>query len=150
MAEAIRITILFAVIPVVLNFAFSDITPDLIITAILLFYFAAIFSDIYPKNVNGGILCGILGGLAYLTKSFAFPFFIFHFFVMNIIHYFRNTEKSAKRKVLLNLLVGYAAFSIISGVWIGLISHKYNRLTFGTAGGAGLSGETPPDIPLDA
>jgi hypothetical protein len=144
MAESIRITILFAAIPVVLSFAFSDITPDLILTAILLFYFAAIFSDTYPKNLSSAILCGIMGGLAYLTKSFAFPFFIFHFFVMNIIHYFRNAEKNTKRKILLNLLVGYATFSVISGVWVGLISHKYNRLTFGTAGQAAQRAEAAP------
>ena len=134
MSESTRTTILFSAIPVVLGFAFSDLTPDLLLTCILLFYFAVIFNNNYADRANKGILCGVLGGVAYLSKSFALPFFISHFFIMNVLHYFRGETKQTKRKVLYNFLAGAVVFALISGVWIGLISNKYGKLTFGTSG----------------
>lgn len=134
MSESTRTTILFSTIPVILSFAFSDLTPDLLLTCMLLFYLTVIFSANYADRINKGILCGVLGGVAYLSKSFAFPFFISHFLIMNVLHYFRSETKQAKKNVARNFLAGAVAFAVISGVWIGLISNKYGELTFGTSG----------------
>jgi hypothetical protein len=143
--ESIRTTILFSAVPVVLNFAFLDIAPDLLLACILLFYFTVIFSVKYAGRINKGIVCGALGGVAYLSKSFAFPFFISHFFIMNVLHYLRNETKEARQKVFHNFLAGFVVFSLISGVWIGLISNKYGKLTFGTSGKATFCWEAAPN-----
>jgi len=144
MVESVRTIILFSAIPVILSFAFSDITPDLLLTTILLFYFAVIFSANYAERINKGLFCGILGGSAYLAKSFAFPFFISHFFIMNAFHYLRSETKEAKKKVFHNFLAGAIVFALISGVWIGLISDKYGEFLFGGAGRMALRGFAAP------
>lgn len=134
MPESGRTVILLCAAPVVLSFGFSDITPDLVLMFLLLVYLGLIFQPNYAATIKYGVLCGFWGGLAYLTKSYAFPFFISHFFIMNIIHYFRGETKEVKRKVVFNFLTGAVVFAVISGVWIGLISNEYGYLTIGTSG----------------
>jgi len=147
MTESIRTVILFSAVPVVLTFAFSDITPDLLLTCILLFYFTVIFGVNYAESTNKDILCGVLGGLAYLSKSFAFPFFIVHFSIMNALVYYRSQTKQARKRVVRNFLTGTVAFALISGLWIGLISNKYGRLTFGVSGKTTYKAYAGPDAP---
>ncbi len=146
MSELIRTVILFSAIPLVLSFAFSDITPDLLLTCILLFYFTVLFGANYAERINKGILCGALGGIAYLAKSFSFPFFISHFFIMNVLHYLRSEPKHAKKKVLYSFLTGAATFAVISGVWIGLLCNKYGEFTLSRAGTVNYRAVTDPSI----
>jgi 4-amino-4-deoxy-L-arabinose transferase-like glycosyltransferase len=136
---------LFSAVPVVWSFAFHFITPDLLLACMVLFYLVMISDRNYPQRLSKGILCGILGGLGYLTKSFVFPFFICHFFLMNVFYYFRIESKEDKHKVVHNFLAGAVAFALISGIWIGLISSKYGKLTYGTAGRANLAWQAAPD-----
>jgi hypothetical protein len=145
MTDCVRTVILFSAVPVVWTFAFRFITPDLLLACMVLFYLVVISSSNYPQRLGKGIMCGILGGLGYLTKSFAFPFFICHFFLMNVFYYFRVESKEDKRKVVNNFLAGAVAFALISGIWIGLLSSKYGKLTFGTAGRATLAWEVAPE-----
>ena len=145
MTGRVRTVILFSAVPVVWTFAFRFITPDLLLTCMVLFYLVVISNSNYPQRLSKGIFGGILGGLGYLTKSFAFPFFICHFFLMNVFYYFRVESKEDKRKVVNNFLAGAVAFALISGIWIGLLSSKYGKLTFGTAGRAALSWHAAPD-----
>ena len=145
MPASARTVILFSAIPAVLFLAFSVITPDLLLACILLFYHVVIFSDDYAGRTSKGVVCGVLGGVAYLSKSFAFPFFVSHFLIMNVLHYFRSETKEVKKKVLTNFLIGFTVFAVISGVWIGLISHKYEKLIFGCSGQATLRGDAAPN-----
>ncbi|MCZ3367195.1 MULTISPECIES: hypothetical protein [Methanobacterium] len=132
MNNTIRTVILFSAVPVVLYFAYSVITPDLLLVCILVYYFNIIFDSEYPNKLSNGLLCGLLGALAYLSKSYAFPFFIAHFTLFNIIHYFKNIQN--RKKVLKNLFIGFAVFFVISGIWIGLISQKEGEITYSTSG----------------
>lgn len=134
MTEAIRTVILLAAVPVVLTFGFFYITPDELLTCIILFYLSVIFGADYGPWMKKGVVCGALGGAAYLCKSFAFPFFISHFVVMNVVRFLRSESGEGKKNVVHSFLAGAAAFAVISGIWIGLISNKYGRLTFGTSG----------------
>ncbi len=132
MDEIIRAVILFSTVPVVLYFAYSVITPDLLMVCILIYYFNIIFSSKYSYNVSNGLFCGFLGALAYLSKSYAFPFFIVHFILFNFLHYFKNIQN--RRIILKNLFLGFTVFFVISGIWIGLISQKEGEVTYGTSG----------------
>ena len=125
---------LFALIPIILSFLFSIISPDILVTTILIYYLYIIFDSNYSNKKYTGVLCGILGALAYLSKSYALPFFLAHFLLFNLFYYFKGTNKEKQRKILKNLILGLMVFFIISGVWIALISDKYGKLTFGTAG----------------
>jgi len=134
MDEVVRTVLLFMMVPVVLYFALSIITPDLLMVCIFVYYLAIIFDINYPNKLLNGILCGILGALAYLTKSYGFTFFIATFLILNIFQYFRDSDKFRRKKVIKNLVLGFVIFLMISSVWIGLISFKDNGLTIGTAG----------------
>ncbi|MDP3066388.1 MAG: hypothetical protein Q8N08_06575, partial [Methanobacteriaceae archaeon] len=101
-------------------FAFSVITPDLLLVCILIYYFYFIFNPKYSQGISNGIFCGILGALGYFTKSFAFPFFLAHFCIFNAIYYFN--DPSQRRNMLKNFSLGICVFFLISGGWIGLIS----------------------------
>ncbi len=132
-SDSIRNVITIMLIPIVLYFAFSIITPDLLIVCTLIFYMTVIFDRDYPdKKYNGG-LCGIIGATAYLSKSFAFPFFIAHFLLLNLFHYLRSAAIEKKKSVLRHLVFGLATFSIISAVWITAISIKYKEITIGNS-----------------
>jgi hypothetical protein len=126
--------ILFSLIPAVLFFSFNVITPDLLVTCILIYYLYYIFSPEYSSKLLNGFLCGLLGSLAYLSKSYALTFFLAHFILFNLIYYFKAITKTEKRKILKNLFLGLTVFFIISGAWIGLISAKYGEVTIGTTG----------------
>ncbi len=147
LSSTIRRVILFSLIPIVLSFSMSDITPDLLLMCLLLAYLRIIFQPDYAATIKKGVLCGVWGSFAYFAKSYAFPFFISHFFIMNVLHYFRADTKQTKKKVVQNFLTGAVVFALISGVWIGLLSNKYGKLTFGTAGKAAYRVKAAPDAP---
>lgn len=134
MEETIRSTILLMMIPVMLYFSLSVITPDLLIVCLLVYYLAIIFSPGYPDKLSNAFLCGALGAVAYLGKSFIFLFFLAHFLILNILHYYQNSNQDKKKRVFRNLVMGFLTFLLISGVWVGMISSKEGKLTFGTSG----------------
>jgi hypothetical protein len=130
----LRPLLLFPLIPILLYFSLFAITPDLHLVCAFVFYFAVIFDPCYFSKVKNGVLCGLFGGLAFLCKSFAFPYFIIHFLLFNFLHHRRHSDSEAKKGVIKNCLWGFFIFALISGCWTILISHKYHTLTFGTAG----------------
>ncbi|WP_414468687.1 hypothetical protein [Methanobacterium sp. ACI-7] len=131
MNNNIRNAILFAFIPILLYFTYSVITPDLLMVCLLVYYLNIIYSSKYAEKLSYGLICGFIGTIAYFAKSYAFPFFIVHFALFNFLHYFKNIEY--RRKVLKNLILGFLVFFVVSGVWIGAISHKEGKITYSTA-----------------
>jgi hypothetical protein len=108
--------------------------PDLLLTTLLILYLTIIFSKNYSKSISYGIFCGIIGALAFLTKSYALLFFLLHFPIFNLFQWKANISPEKKKKVAKNLLIGLVVFFIISGVWIFAISEKYGKLTYSTSG----------------
>ena len=133
MTERIRCVILFSLIPIILYFSFAFITPDLLVVCILVYYLNNIFRADYPENMRNGIFCGAMGAIGYLSKAYVFFFFIFHFLLFNLFHYIQSTTKQKKNKVLRNFCLGLVMFFFISGIWINIISNKYNKITIGTS-----------------
>ena len=134
MNENLRIIIMYTSIGLVSYFWLRAISPDLLILCFLIFYLNIIFSKNYIKNQNNGYYCGLLGAFAFLSKSYALAFFLFHFIPFNFLHYKKVTSNEDKSKVIKNLLLGLIVFFIISGAWIGVISDKYGKITLGTSG----------------
>ncbi len=143
--EEIRGILLICLLPIVMKF--SLVQPmDFLLVCILIFYLCIVFNPEYHKSVNSGLLSGILGAFAYFTKAYAFPFFIVHFFIINILHYFKNTEKDDRKKVLRNAVAGFLLFSLISGAWIMAISDKYGHITFSTMRDTNFNAPGPDDM----
>ncbi len=132
--KIIETSILFSLVPIILSFSFNVISPDLLVTCILIYYLYFILNPEYSNSMYNGILCGILGAFAYLSKSYALPFFLAHFLLFNIFYYFKSASKEKQRKIFKNLILGITVLFIISGTWIALISDKYGEVTIGTAG----------------
>lgn len=143
MDEVVRTVTLFIMVPVVLYFALSIITPDLLMVCILVYFLAIIYDLNYPNKLSNGIICGTLGALAYLTKSYGFTFFIASYVILNIFQYFRFSEKLRRKNVIKNFAIGIAVFLILSGFWIGLISFKDHKITIGTSGESNYAGVGP-------
>ena len=132
-SEKIRIIILLPLVPVLLFF--SIIEPmDLLLLCILIFYLNIVFRKDYPERLSNGLYSGLLGAFAYFAKPYGFPFFISHFLLINACHYFGSSFKEQRKKVMRTAVAGFVIFSLLSGVWIALISSKYHRLTFSNMG----------------
>ncbi len=128
-AEIIRSAILVSLLPIILFFSVVELF-DFLLLCILVYYLGIVFNNEYPKKLYYGAICGLLGAFAYFTKSYAFLFFIAHFTVINAAHYIRCSEKQDRKNVLRNAVAGILLFTIMSGIWIAVISHKYNKITF--------------------
>ena len=119
-----------AIAPTALRLATPTITPDLLLGALLLFYLALI-----PKHPG---LAGLGAGLAFLGKAYALPFFLVHFLMTVLL----------RRLGWRSLALGYLAFALIAGPWIGVLSWKYGRFTFSTAATRNrfMQDVAPPDV----
>ncbi len=133
MADGTKKIVFFSLVPIILYYAFSVITADMLLACCLLFYLALICDGRYAENRSAGPLSGALGGAAYLCKAYAFFFFIVHFLVFNAFHYVRMGSRERREAVVRNLIWGYALFFLASGPWIALISAKYHRPSVGVA-----------------
>ena len=133
MSDNIRIVILIPLVPILVFISLIE-PMDFLLLCILVFYLNIIFNKNYSANISHAISAGILGALAYFSKPYGFPFFISHFAIFNMLHYFAVTSKVQKRDVLRNVIAGFIIFALFSGIWISLISNKYGHLTFSNQG----------------
>ncbi len=132
-SEEIRSIILLPMVPILLFI--SIIEPmDFLLLCILVFYLNVVFKKEYPDRVSNAVLSGVLGAVAYFAKPYGFPFFISHFLLINICHYFSSSLKGHKKNVLRNAWAGFILFFLLSGIWIALISNKYDRFTISNMG----------------
>ncbi len=137
--EAGSVLALCMVMPL-LSYALILVTPDILLLLFLTMYCGYALPGTYRDRPFQGAAAGLFGGLAYLAKSYALPFFLLHFTLLNALHLHRagldapGSPATRRRAVLLNFAYGIAVFVLIAGPWIGLLTHKYGALTFGTAG----------------
>ncbi|MGA8029544.1 MAG: hypothetical protein WB992_20570 [Bryobacteraceae bacterium] len=134
MAEGVRRAFLFVGAAMILGFVMEIDSPDLLFTAVLLLYLGIIFDPAYPSSPFSGVLCGVLGALAYFAKSYGFWFFAAHFFTFNTLHWFSQSNPVRRARILTQFLAGLAVFCAISFVWIMALHAKYGTWMLGTAG----------------
>jgi len=126
-----RYILLLCSIPILLYYAFIVIAPDLLLLTLLIFYLSLIFNKKHERKLWYGPACGVLGGLAYLAKAYAFPFFIIHFLIFSFIRYRMSDQKP---RIIQNTVAGLVCFFLISGTWIFTLHYKYDVWTISTAG----------------
>jgi len=134
MTEGIRNAIVLSLIFPILWWAYSIITPDILLTCILIFYFSKIFDPHYPDSAWNGILCGILGTVGYLAKTYAFYFFALHFCIFNAIWFWQAADWVMKRRIVRNWFLGILVFFALSAAWVMVLNGKYHQIAFGTGG----------------
>mgnify|MGYP000879450201 CR=1 FL=1 len=112
--------------------ALAFVGSDVLMAAILLLYFSLIFDREYGVRSKRGLLCGVLGAAAYVTKSFGLPFFVAHFVLMNALHYLRGRDH--RQRIAGHALAGLVAAVVLSAPWIAAVSAHTGKLTLGTSG----------------
>jgi hypothetical protein len=129
-------TSLFLVfIVLMLYFALTTSQPDVILLYLSLLYLNQLLKPDYPTSYKEAIKTGIISSFGYFAKAYFFPFFIFHFLVMNAIFFTRRHEKTNKAFVVKSCLLTFLVFFSISGIWIGMISYKTGTFTLSSGQG---------------
>jgi len=114
---------MFTVIIINLQYAYFEVGADLLVTFLLLTYIDITAREDFYINKNKNILAGIIGAIAYFAKSYAFPFFIFHYI---FLHLWLN-----KNKIQWQIMLwGLSAFFLLCLPWIYLLHLKYGGWNF--------------------
>ena len=133
--EAVRVWTTLALVPAVAMYALSDTTPDLLVAVILAVYIGVVIGEEYPRSPWQGVACGFLGALAYLSKAYAFPFFLAHYVAVSCyLLARRRTNWEELRSLAAATAAGLLVFAVVAGGWATLLSRKYSRITIGTTG----------------
>ena len=143
LSKTVKLIIFFIASIFLTKAALILITPDLFLTAILTWYLVFIFDKKY-------IHIALLGALAYLTKTYAFYFFLSHFLVIQAADYYLAKTKKTRQQIISHTALTISIFFIISGIWIVLISNKYQQITLGTTGKYNFAAFNPdhPGLPI--
>jgi hypothetical protein len=117
----------------VLSWTIEVITPDLLLAVMLTFYFYVVSDPATMTAPGRAFACGILGGLAYLAKAYALPFFIVHFLGTITLFTWAQSGHGASRRYVVATLAGLSGFVIVAAPWIAVLSTTYGQLTITTA-----------------
>lgn len=145
-----RKVLLTVLVVVMLYFALSLFTPDILMVCLTLAYLNIILSPDYSTNKFAGVGSGAVAALLFLTKSYGLPFFVVHYVLFNILFLYKSKDKLKRMRVSNNFVSGMLVFTVVSALWIFAISQKYGYFTIGSAGtyNHALVGPDSPGHPL--
>ncbi len=103
------------------------IAPDALVSSFMILSVAALLWAIAEDSLPAYAAVGLCGGLAYLTKAFAFPFFIL-WMILAIAVNFRDL------RVLRRLVLSVLVFGLIVGPYIWQISAAKGSFTYSDTG----------------
>lgn len=115
------------------SFALVWITPDLLSTAIILYYLTIALSPENWLRGRAGIRCGILGAIAYLAKAYNFYYFLAHFVLVAAAFWVSNRNREERNRILRQLATGLVVFFVFCLPWIVLVSVRAGTPTISTA-----------------
>lgn len=128
MRRELRNTTTITAALLLLAWAMDIISPDLLLVLWLLLYFRICADARLSGRWWWGTVCGVLGGLLYLTKSVGLPFFLVHFTVLCAGEWLRAVNRT---RTIGQFLAGIVVCSVIATPWIVMISAKKGTWTFG-------------------
>lgn len=109
-------------------------TPDVALAFFLLLYFPFSASDELLTDWRHAAFAGVLGAIAFLAKSYAFPFFLAHFTFCVAVRWIADRQDVSFWRACASWGTGIALFAIVCGPWVGALSSKYGRFTFSNSG----------------
>lgn len=127
-----RTSLSLTLIPIFLFMGFSGIAPDFLSTTVVLIYLAHLTKPDYLESRFSGAYSGFWGALGYLSKAYVMWFFLIHFLAACSTLFI--SHRTVKRNVVRVAVTGLVTFSVITGVWVALISQKYGKFTTASAG----------------
>ncbi len=130
------------------DWSVRNIGPDLLISALILFYLYLASDPSILKHKRAAFFCGVAGGLAYFAKHYAFWFFIVHFPVMLLLRGYieRQGKRIRFKKILLSWVIGMIGLLLVSSIWITVLSAKFGHLTITPVGNLVYAKLGPTDV----
>lgn len=124
--------ICIALVPITLNLGMTTITADLLATTLVVLYLVVMTRPDGVATRRDAIIAGLLGGLAFLAKSYLLGFFLLHYLAI-MLWRLRSGVDASRRQLA---LAGTALLTcgVIAAAWTGALSLKYGRLTMGSTG----------------
>jgi hypothetical protein len=111
-----------------LMWAFGITTPDLLSVFIMLIYAYLVVTD---KFLKYPLLTGLVGAIAYFTKSYCFFFFAAH---LSFSYFLSAVSVKAPLRVLIRkYLLSIVCFLLLSFSWMYILSFKYDKITISSA-----------------
>jgi hypothetical protein len=110
----------------------GKVRPDALLLAFLLFGVAALLRHFATNRLGYAAAMGIALGLAYLTKSFAFPFTLLC--ILALVVFRIVWQRQSPARVAISALLALLCFSVVAGPYIGALSKQKGRLDFGDSG----------------
>lgn len=130
----LKTALLLVSIPVTIHFAIYEVAADVLFCWLVLVYVDLITRENFFQSLRLNLLCGVLGALLYFSKTYAFPFFLLHFALMQFWFFRQSAATEKKRWITRNLAAGIGIFLLMSGPWIAILYQKYHILTIGYSG----------------
>lgn len=110
----------------------GKVRPDALLQAFLLLALAALLNYLTTGLLRFAGLMGLVLGLAYLTKSFAF---VFTFLCILALIAFRTLwQKEKPMRALLAGLLAFVGFALVAGPFIAALSRQKGHFDFGDSG----------------
>ncbi len=112
------------------------ISPDMLMPAFLVLYLYMVTSPDILTSKKTALLCGVFGGLAYLSKHYALPLFLASFpLILSLRGYLdRDDLKFVNKRFISVLLTGFISFLVFVSPLMIAYHIKYDRFTIGTTG----------------
>jgi hypothetical protein len=110
----------------------EPVTPDLLLTCLLTWYFARAMTLVRSDSVAAAAGVGLLGGVAYLAKAYALPFVLLHLPMTLAVKIWWK-----KRDVAPSVMQYVTALSVVALVtvpWVAAISRQDGRVTISGSG----------------
>ncbi len=121
LTERTKTLIQLTAVPLFLHYAYYELAADVLFVLIMLLYFNLYKSALFFTSITRNVFAGLLGALLYFSKSYGFPFFLFHF---TVIHLLLNKEK---KKTIVPYLAGIISFFVITFPWLIALHWKYGE-----------------------
>lgn len=127
-----KVPLIYAMIIVIITYAFQTCTPDLLLSFFLVNYLNIIFKPNSMLEIKTFIYLGLNSAFAFLSKSFALPFIVIHLIILFGYQLFQ-LPRLQKLEFIKKYIICFSIFFLISSLWISIISIKYGYLTYSTA-----------------
>jgi hypothetical protein len=110
----------------------GKVRPDLLLQALLLGAFAMLLQALATESLVFAPVMGLLLGLAYLTKSFAFVVALLTIAVMMLVQLVMQRRRLGR--VVLGGVFAAVAFAAVAGPYVAALSKQKGRFDFGDSG----------------
>ena len=111
----------------------EPVTPDLLVTFLLTWYFAMTMQLFQSESMALAARIGILGGLAYLAKAYALPFVVLHL-TATMLFKWKLLKGDLTSAAFKQYALSLVTLALVASPWIAVISRQDGHLTISSAG----------------